>query len=125
MPENNQEYKEFGDRLKSLREEVGLSQKALAENLGMPQQTYQGYESGSRKVTLQLLNQFSEYFGVSVDFLAGKTSERKFNVNGVENSNTEESELVYLARKGEIELTEEQKKHIIKYINFIFDEEKE
>lgn len=73
----NQEYKEFGDRLKWLRDESGLSQKALAETLGMPQQTYQGYESGIRKVTLQLLKQFAEYFDVSIDFLAGRTTNRK------------------------------------------------
>lgn len=75
----NHEYQEFGDRLKWLRDEENLSQKALAEKLGMPQQTYQGYESGIRKVTLQLLKQFAEYFDVSIDFLAGRTSDRKLH----------------------------------------------
>lgn len=77
----NQEYKEFGERLKWLRDEVHLSQKALAENLGMPQQTYQGYESGIRKVTLQLLKQFAEFFDVSIDFLAGRTNDRKLHTS--------------------------------------------
>ena len=73
------EYEEFGNRLKWLRDEEGLSQKYLAEKLGMPQQTYQGYESGSRKVTLQLLKQFADHFNVSIDFLAGRTNDRKLH----------------------------------------------
>lgn len=72
----NNEYKEFGERLKRLRCEVELSQKTLANTLGMPQQTYQGYESGIRKVTLKLLQQFAEFFDVSIDFLAGRTTDR-------------------------------------------------
>lgn len=74
-----QEYKEFGSRLQWLRDEVSLSQRELAEKLGMPQQTYQGYESGIRKVTLQLLKQFADYFNVSIDFLAGRTPDRKLH----------------------------------------------
>ena len=73
------EYEDFGNGLKFLRDEESLSQKDLAEKLGMPQQTYQGYESGSRKVTLQLLKQFADYFEVSIDFLAGRTPDRKLH----------------------------------------------
>ena len=65
------EYVEFGNRLQALRVLSGMSQKQLADALNLPQQTYQGYESGIRKVTLQLLKIFSEHFRVSVDFLAG------------------------------------------------------
>jgi transcriptional regulator with XRE-family HTH domain len=71
------DYELFGMILQSLRNEEGLSQKQLAEKLGMPQQTYQGYESGSRQVTLTLLKTFANYFDVSIDYLAGRTSDRK------------------------------------------------
>jgi repressor LexA len=77
--DKNQEYKEFGNRMQWLRDEAGLSQREFAEKLGMPQQTYQGYESGIRKVTLQLLKQFANYFDVSIDFLAGRTPDRKLH----------------------------------------------
>jgi transcriptional regulator with XRE-family HTH domain len=79
LENKGQEYEEFGNRLQWLRDEAGLSQRDLAEKLGMPQQTYQGYESGARKVTLQLLRQFADYFDVSIDFLAGRTKDRKLH----------------------------------------------
>ncbi|MCL2336905.1 MAG: helix-turn-helix domain-containing protein [Firmicutes bacterium] len=72
------EYVQFGKRLQKLRDAQGLSQKALAEKFGMAQQTYQGYESGNRKVTLQLLQQFADYFNVSIDYLAGKTGDFQY-----------------------------------------------
>ena len=72
---HSDEYIQFGQRLQKLRDSQGLSQKALAEKFNMPQQTYQGYESGKRKVTLRLLRQFAQYFNVSIDFLAGRTDD--------------------------------------------------
>ena len=68
---------EFHQRLLDLRTERGLSQKAVAEQLKIPQQTYHGYETGARKITLTLLRTFAKFFDVSLDYLAGMTNERK------------------------------------------------
>lgn len=75
MNSQNYDYIRFGKQIQWLRTQAGLSQKALAEKLGMPQQTYQGYESGKRKVTLQLLKQFADFFDVSIDFLANRNTD--------------------------------------------------
>lgn len=72
--EANDEYKQFGYRLRKLRETTGLSQAAFADLFNMPQQTYQGYESGIRKITLPTLRKLSSYFSVSIDFLVGNNS---------------------------------------------------
>ncbi len=65
------EYIAFGERLQMLRNAKGLSQKSLAQELGMPQQTYQGYESGKRKVNLHQIQAFADYFNVPLDCLTG------------------------------------------------------
>lgn len=67
----NDDYKQFGNKLRTLRELTGMSQATFADLFGLPQQTYQGYESGSRKITLPILRKLSSYFSVSIDYLAG------------------------------------------------------
>lgn len=58
-------------RLKELREERGLTQKALAEILNINAVTYLHYEKGQREPPLSLLADMAKYFDVSVDFLLG------------------------------------------------------
>ena len=62
-------YVEFGRRLTSLRKQTGLSQAELAKKLDMPQSTYANYETGKRKITLELILQFSQFYSVSPTFL--------------------------------------------------------
>ena len=62
-------YMEFARRLASLRKERGFSQMELASNLHMPQSTYAGYETGKRKITWELILQFSQFYSVSPTFL--------------------------------------------------------
>ena len=63
----------LGQRLKELREEMGLTQKQLSEKLQMNSVTYLHYEKGQREPPLSLLADMSKFFGVSVDFLLGLT----------------------------------------------------
>ena len=62
-------YVEFGRRLTSLRKQFKLSQADLAKKLDMPQSTYANYETGKRKITLELILQFSQFYSVSPTFL--------------------------------------------------------
>lgn len=62
-------YAKFGHRLTSLRKQTGLSQAELAKKLNMPQSTYANYETGKRKITLELILQFSQFYSVSPTFL--------------------------------------------------------
>ena len=61
----------LGKRLKELREERGLTQRQLAEELHINSVTYLHYEKEQREPPLALLADFAEYFGVSVDYLLG------------------------------------------------------
>ena len=64
---------EFSERLKSLRLEAGLTQKEIAEQLGISQQGYAYWERGTKKPTQDRLTLLSNYFDVSVDYLLGKS----------------------------------------------------
>ena len=61
----------LGQRLKTLREEKGLTQKQLAEVFKINAVTYLHYEKAQREPPLELLADIAEFYGVSVDFLLG------------------------------------------------------
>ena len=60
-------------RLKTLRNEKHLSQKKLAEQLGVSQQAICKYEKGLAEPDISMLKRISDLFGVSVDYLIGQT----------------------------------------------------
>jgi len=76
MEKNNVVMSIFRQRLAQLRRERGLSQKQAGEELGMPQQTYNSYESGPSVVTLPIAQKIASFFGVSTDYLAGLSDDR-------------------------------------------------
>lgn len=61
----------FGKRLKELREKNNLTQKELAEKLGINAVTYLHYEKEQRQPSLELIADISVFYGVSVDYLLG------------------------------------------------------
>ena len=65
----------FGERLKELREEKGLGQVKLAEAIGVSKGIVSFWENGLREPKLSNLVALAEYFGVSLDYLAGLIEE--------------------------------------------------
>lgn len=64
-------FKALGARIAELRKEQGLSQQALADELGIAQQTFAHYEVGRARMAVSLLPQLARLFGVGVDELLG------------------------------------------------------
>ena len=62
-------------QIKEAREYAGLSQKDLAEKIGVAPNTFHGYESGKHDPKSELLVDIARVCGVSVDFLLGITKE--------------------------------------------------
>ena len=60
------------NRLKQLREEKGLSQSEIAKIIGVGRTTYLKWENGENQPTRKL-DQLSQFFGVSIDYLLGKS----------------------------------------------------
>ncbi len=66
----------FGDILTSLREERGIYQKELAAILKVSVGTVSNYENNIHFPDQEALLQLADYFGVTVDYLLGRTSYR-------------------------------------------------
>ena len=59
------------NRLKELRQEKKLSQKELAENIGVHYRTLQNWENGESQIKPEKAQQLADYCGVSVGYLLG------------------------------------------------------
>lgn len=66
----------FAKRLSELRNEFKLTQKELADKLGVSRGTIGMYEIGQRDPDTDTLLKLSELFNVSVDYLLGNTDIR-------------------------------------------------
>lgn len=64
-------------RLRDLREDHDLTQKALADYLHIRQNTYSQYETGQRQVPVETLVRLALYYDTSVDYLLGLTAEQR------------------------------------------------
>lgn len=63
-------------RIKSLREEAGLSQRKFVKEIDMQYTTYVRYEMGMREIPFNIAIKLAQYYGVSLDYLAGLTDDR-------------------------------------------------
>ncbi len=64
------------NRLKELRLQKNVTQKAMGELLGITTRAYQYYESGERYPDYEGLLALADYFEVSLDYLTGRSDER-------------------------------------------------
>lgn len=63
----------LGDMIAELRQDSGMNQKNLADVLKVSVATISHYESGKSYPDLDTLIRIANYFGVSVDYLLGRT----------------------------------------------------
>lgn len=69
----------FAQILSALRRENNLSQKKAADNLGISQALLSHYENGVREPKLEFIMRACEYYGVSTDYILGRTTEKSFD----------------------------------------------
>ena len=62
---------------KEIREEKNLLQKDVAKYLKIKQQQYSEYEIGKRLIPINYLNDLANFYDTSVDYLLGRTDEKK------------------------------------------------
>lgn len=60
------------NRLTDLRKKEGLLQRDVADALHVVRCTYSYYERGKTNPPLDILIKLADYFGVSLDYLAGR-----------------------------------------------------
>lgn len=61
----------FAERLKDLRKERGISQEAFADGINVSHGIISFWENGKREPKLSNLIVIAQYFGVTIDYLAG------------------------------------------------------
>ena len=61
----------FNENLKEARLKSGISQKDLAENIGVAKSTYSLYESGKREPNVDTIKKIASSLNVSADTLLG------------------------------------------------------
>lgn len=107
---NNDVYKRFGERLKSLRTERNLTQSQLAEALGMAQPTIYKYEKGIRKIPMSVLEKFASFFKMSISELVEQEIDNVKDVDGEPN---------YIREIKAYNLTESEIDEIMKYVRYV------
>ena len=63
-------------RLRDLREDHDKTQQQIADILGTSQTMYARYERGANELPLRHLLVLADYYGVSVDYLLGRSDEK-------------------------------------------------
>ena len=61
-------------RLKELRLKKGVTQNEVAIAVGCAKSTYPKYEREEREPDIDALCRLADYFGVSVDYIVGRTN---------------------------------------------------
>ena len=75
----NLNSKEVGKRFKQVRKELKLTQEKLAKKFNTTHSAISAYENGITLIPTIFLIEFSKLSNVSLDFLCGKTNDKKIH----------------------------------------------
>ena len=65
------------ETIRNLRIDNGYTQQQLAEYLHIKQNTYSQYELGILNYPIDVLMKIADFYGVSVDYLLGRTNVKR------------------------------------------------
>ena len=68
------------ERMKDIREYYDNTQNGLANILNVSRSTYAGWENGIDNIPLLKLNDFCNYYKISMDYICGLTTIKKCNI---------------------------------------------
>jgi transcriptional regulator with XRE-family HTH domain len=73
----------LGARVKGLRENMGLTQNALAKKLGLTRSSVNGWEMGAVIPATKIIVELSNFFNVSADYLLGLDGQSVLKIDGL------------------------------------------
>ncbi len=104
---------ELYERIENLCKERGINITLLCTNCGIPRASLSDFKSGRKKtLSAKTLSQIADYFGVSVDYLYGKSP----------NQNNEDALKVALFG-GDSYVTDEMWQEVKRYADYIKERE--
>lgn len=114
---------EFKERIKLLRRDAGMTQREVAEKIGVTYRTYQNYEAGASVPSGNVLTKLAKVFGISMDMLAdkGDTKAQASATNSELSALLEEMQALFAGGK----LHDEDKKYVIEALTEAFWRSKE
>lgn len=101
------------NRIKSLREELHMTQQDLANKLDGAKSSIAMYENETRKPSMEVLIKLSEIFNCSIDYLLCKT-----DIKNPENLDTDKIN-IGLSKKDYNPPTKEQQEKIEEFAKFV------
>lgn len=90
----------FGEKLKNLRKSENLTQKQLAERIGVAKSIVSYYESGHRYPSYDVLVKIAHVFHVSTDYLLDMEKRRVLDVSDLPEESIAVLEVVANALRG-------------------------
>ena len=102
-------------RLKELRLTKGISQKEIAEHLGITVAAYSLYERGNREPKIAILRKIAEYYDVSIDDLLETNHEPHAPAAHFDGSGLTEEELKEIRQFAEFLKSRRPKKPVVDY----------
>ncbi|MBY2477594.1 helix-turn-helix domain-containing protein [Clostridioides difficile] len=108
----------FGERFKFLRTEMNLTQDELVDkfnttyNTNFNKSTLSQYENDKRKPEINSLEKWSEFFGVSIDYLLGKSDVKDIEID---------DEIMCIQRARD-KMSSEDRKKMMTVMKTIFDD---
>lgn len=102
-------------RLKELRLTKGISQKEIAEYLGITVAAYSLYECGNREPKIAILRKIAEYYNVSVDDLLEMNSTPAIPTARFDGSGFTEEEMKEILQFAEFLKSRRPKKPVVDY----------
>ena len=73
----------LNEKIKELRTSTGISQVALAAELGVTKQCVSNWENDNIQPSVEMLIKLADYFEVSTDELLGRSSESALSLDGL------------------------------------------
>jgi transcriptional regulator with XRE-family HTH domain len=99
--------RELGERLRSSREFLGLSQSEVADALGIPRPSVTHIEAGRRKVSTSELQRLARLYGQSYEYFLGEASE------------VPEDETAQALFRATRDLSDEDRQQVLRFAQFL------
>lgn len=103
----------YKDRIKALRIYELITQETMAKVLGIKRSTYKEYELQNSIIPIIYLNEISNYFNVSIDYVLGFTNTKNYHNNIKQINRKQMSQRLKELRK-EFNLTQKELANLLK-----------